>query len=516
MKLFLLLVFVSLVVSQSAFPNGPTYNGRSMLYKSFSLPYTRYAEFNPLLPFLNTNNISAPFEGYPSFSADLNAVGDGTFYAISNRGPFTACGANGEYLPFPQLSPTAIRFSFNFTEPTSTGLISVLPNSYYWLRANDADYSTTASTGLSPSVNYFNDSKCTTPTSFNLGFTKFIRDGIDPGAFAVMRKKQFYVIGEGNAPSILITDTTGKFRQRYVPAQASFKAAQTSSLFSQIIPGVFSSTRSTRDIGGGSGFGGIAITQDEKTLWAILRRPLGSDAPNSPTLNANLHRVLRLDISDPLNAVVSGVFFYQTSPLSEWQAQDQATQQTDIKVTGLAKLDDNRFLVLERGRSNSKVFVVDFSQASDVKSNDEANYIPVLVNEQKSHNGKQIKWTLPTKAKILDLAETGLNATTVAEGLAIVTPSVIALTSDNGWSNSPFQIHAIQLGKALPLPVAAQTPNKYFETGPRGGATAAAPAASFGSATAAAAAAAASAAPTAQPIPQTFTLNFNFGGIVPN
>eukprot|EP01098_Paradermamoeba_levis_P004649 TRINITY_DN1980_c0_g1_i2.p1 TRINITY_DN1980_c0_g1~~TRINITY_DN1980_c0_g1_i2.p1 ORF type:complete len:526 (-),score=220.44 TRINITY_DN1980_c0_g1_i2:37-1614(-) len=516
----LFLLFVSVVAQPTSWTSDPTYSGLPLLYKTFTLPYTPLETVDPLLPYLSKSNVSAPYQGYPSFSADIFNVGDGSFYAITNRGPFVSCGSNAEYLPFPDFAPTAIRFDLTFTEPTSEGNITVRPNSYYWLRAKDENYQFRTATGLSPNVNYFADSTCKTSLTVN-PFGRSPADGIDPGAFAVLKKKQAYLIGEGNAPSLVVTDSTGQYRIRYVPAYSSLVDGQTSSAFTRNLPGVFGSTRKTRDIGGGAGFGGIAVTEGEKTAWAILRRPLGSDDATSSTLNANIHRVLKLDISDPYNLQVVGLYFYQTSPLSAWMATDNTTKATDIKVTGLAPLNDNTFLVLERGKSNSFVHAVDFSQATNLMNDPESTYIPVLINEERSHRGQPLPFSLPTKTQILDLSQSGLSATTKAEGIAIVSDTIIALTDDNGWQGKSFQIHTVQLGKPLPYrsqPQAA-TP-KYFETGPRSvasqSATTTADSAAAAASTTTVAAAATIAASTTTEVPHTYTLNFNFGGIVQN
>eukprot|EP01097_Dermamoeba_algensis_P001336 TRINITY_DN150_c0_g1_i12.p1 TRINITY_DN150_c0_g1~~TRINITY_DN150_c0_g1_i12.p1 ORF type:complete len:462 (+),score=120.15 TRINITY_DN150_c0_g1_i12:529-1914(+) len=387
---------------------------------------------------------------------------------MSNGGPFTVCAGNSAaaYAPFPAFSPTAVRFSFEF-KPTSPGALDVEERDFFWLRTKETNHGLATATGLSPLTTFYNNSACTTAVPRYLGFNRSAEVGLDPGAFTVLKNKQYFLIGEGYYPSLVLTDTSGLIRARFVPTVYN-TTSNSAACLTPLLPAIFSYIRRTKDIGGSGGFSGVALTNSETVAWAILRRPLGSDDANSNTRNARVHRVVRLDLSDPLNPKVTGTFLYETTPLAQWQAKDASTTATDIKVTALVPLTDDKFLVLERGKSNSIVYEVDFSAASNVLSDAQANYQANLILETRSHFNQTLNYKLPQKRKLVDLSEVrGINAAIQTEGLTVLSDSVLGFAESNRWTGpTRFRVHAVWLAERLPLP---QTPSVEAPAGPFSG-----------------------------------------------
>eukprot|EP01097_Dermamoeba_algensis_P001341 TRINITY_DN150_c0_g1_i9.p1 TRINITY_DN150_c0_g1~~TRINITY_DN150_c0_g1_i9.p1 ORF type:complete len:206 (+),score=52.95 TRINITY_DN150_c0_g1_i9:529-1146(+) len=137
---------------------------------------------------------------------------------MSNGGPFTVCAGNSAaaYAPFPAFSPTAVRFSFEF-KPTSPGALDVEERDFFWLRTKETNHGLATATGLSPLTTFYNNSACTTAVPRYLGFNRSAEVGLDPGAFTVLKNKQYFLIGEGYYPSLVLTDTSGLIRARFVP-----------------------------------------------------------------------------------------------------------------------------------------------------------------------------------------------------------------------------------------------------------------------------------------------------------
>jgi hypothetical protein len=261
------------------------------------------------------------------------------------------------------------------------------------------------------------------------------------------------LIGEGYYPSIVLTDTSGLIRARFVPS--NYNKTMGVACLTPVLPPILSYVRRTKDIGGSGGFSGLALTNDDTVAWAIMRRPLGSDANDSTTRHARVHRVLRLDISDPLNPVVTGMFLYETEPTGKGaECLQQGETPVDIKVTALVALNDSKFLVLERGPENSVVYEVDFSGATNVLNDAQANYQGNLILETRSHFNQTLNYQMPTKRKVVSLTEVrGINPAIETEGLTILGDYVLGFAESNRWKGSnQFRVHAVWLSQRLSLP----------------------------------------------------------------
>ena len=62
------------------------------------------------------------------------------------------------------------------------------------------------------------------------------------------------------------------------------------------------------------------MSPDGTTAYTVTQSPLGPTGTTAPTRDSRVVRLLRMDISDPLNLQVTGQFIVLMSPVSTYPA----------------------------------------------------------------------------------------------------------------------------------------------------------------------------------------------------
>jgi alkaline phosphatase len=258
----------------------------------------------------------------------------------------------------------------------------------------------------------------------------------------MFRDGSFIVVDE-YSPSVAIIADTGKVLKRYTPAGKTLSGSTYP--VSDILPAILTERRANR------GFEAVAVTSDEQTAYVIMQSPLGPTRANTPTRNSRLLRILRLDISDPLSAAVTGQFVMLMSPATDYPAGNRPQ---DLKVSAAVSVNDTQLLLIERtdepGIGGAKLLLLDLEGATDV-------------------NGMAIAQTLALEDSSLDLATLGITPASTQvvyeneetpelqdfklEGLSIINRNIVALSNDNDFGLAgqvPFQVWVIRLADKLP------------------------------------------------------------------
>src|SRR5205807_9616500 len=129
---------------------------------------------------------------------------------------------------------------------------------------------------------------------------------------------------------------------------------------SDILPPAFKQRRGNR------GFEGIAVSPDGRTAYTLTQSPMGSTSATSPYRDSRVIRILRLDISTPLDVRVTGQFVVLTEPVAEFPAGNAPK---DLKISAAAWVSSDKLLVSEWGdkTGGAKLVVIDLAGATDVK-----------------------------------------------------------------------------------------------------------------------------------------------------
>lgn len=363
------------------------------------------------------------FDDLPSIGSGLARVGENEFVGISDRGPNGEVGGKRTF-PLPKFCPYIARFKL------SAGKIQIL--SAVTLKDSDGRPLTGLS-NQSGEERLYDSTNMETPLPFD-------PNGFDPEAIRVFPDGKF-LISDEYGPSVLVVNTNGRVLMRYVPENKLLPGARYPVI--AILPSVLSRRRTNR------GFEALALSPDGRIAYVMLQSPLG-DESDPKVQNARVVRALRLDLSDPLNARVAGHFLMPLSRAANYSAK---LKQSGVKLNDAEWLAPDKLLVLEQAGETARLLVADFSAAGDLRNApNEDSAEPETAGDDFTN--------LPVKPANVEVWATISGLTkepTKLEGLAILSPTEIALANDNDFglgdnkTGTPSSVWIIRLPRALPL-----------------------------------------------------------------
>lgn len=243
------------------------------------------------------------------------------------------------------------------------------------------------------------------------------QNGLDTEGIIRMTDGTFWLVEEYST-SILKVDASGTVVKRFVPAGVSLPSANYPT--SQALPAAFRLRTRNR------GFEGIALSPDDKTVFATLQSPLqttGNNFFNTRILAFNTKK------EDP-----SGEWVYKFDDINVFTAGsgNVETTQSLMKISGVAAIDEHNLLILERTDFVAKVYRVDTRQATDILGGnfDSAGASPTL--ESISDLAAAGITALP-KQLVINL-ESIPGMPDKIEGLAILDKNTIAVANDNDFA----------------------------------------------------------------------------------
>ncbi|MGL5113983.1 MAG: esterase-like activity of phytase family protein [Beijerinckiaceae bacterium] len=245
-------------------------------------------------------------------------------------------------------------------------------------------------------------------------------DNFDLEAIVKLTNGTFWVADE-MGPSIAELSADGRILRRLVPADAvaDYKASE-----AEII-GTFPAILSKRQ--GNRGFESIAISPDEKFLYAIMQNPLAN--PNVRAYQeARNSRLFKIDIT---TLKIVGQYVYQLDDPMSFGA-DPSDKQNDPRISELSALGTDRLLVLERTEQTTKLHEIVLAGATDIKDTgwDAAATSPSLeqLNALANVNVVPVKKTLR-----FDTFRDMKNAPEKIEGVAFLGDGSMVLINDNDF-----------------------------------------------------------------------------------
>jgi hypothetical protein len=396
------------------------------LNEAFVLPQTWLADCGRQ-PFTTADLARARRNGLncddlPSLGSGLARTGDGAFVGISDRGP------NGEVagrrtFPLPGFCPFIARFNLN------QGRIEI---QHTMLLTGAQGHPLSGLSNREGEERLFESAEAGAPLPFD-------PNGIDPEAIRVFPDGRF-LISEEYGPSVLVVDTNGAVLVRYTPQTKPLPGATYP--VRPILPGVLAQRRTNRC------FEALALSPDGCTAWVMLQSPLGN--ATDPELGAaRVVRALRLDVTDPLNARVTGEFLLPLSPAPAYAAD---LKQTAVKVNDAEWLAPDRLLLLEQAGATARLLVADFSPASNLQGNPRAATLALEAV------GDTVAALGVTEAAVELCAVVTPRAAgpLKLEGLAVLSPTEIALANDNDFGQGegvavPSRVWKCRLPRPLPL-----------------------------------------------------------------
>ncbi len=360
----------------------------------------------------------------------------GFYYMVTDRGinqDYSGTGdptrpSGGKTFPLPEFTPTITRVQFN--NAGSIVIDKVLP-----ILDSNRNYVTGLSNTIEDDTAYISQTSVTA--------LPYNPNGLDTEDISVLPNGDFLLVEE-YGPSVVVVDgSTGIVKMRYIPSSKADLYTGAGYPVKAILPAVLEDRRSNR------GFENLALSGDGKTAYAVMQSPLGSNKDDRYK-NTRVVRIVRLDVSDPINAAVTGHFVALQSAVADYAKNiagyTVTNKQTDMKYSAASWLATDRILLLERANGKAKLMETDMSVATNLIGK---SYENTLGPEDMTTTGQglaglgivpaavsEVFSTDELKSLVEQTADKSGTAPTYEvklEGMAIIDSQTVLLVNDNDF-----------------------------------------------------------------------------------
>jgi len=373
------------------------------------------------------------FADRPSLGSGLERLAGNHFLSVCDRGPNFTVPA-GRVFPLPTFTPTIFQFK---TVANRIEVEWALP-----IVANDAGDPVTGipNSGTEDSVPLANGAGTLLPYNPN---------GMDIEDIHTLPGGG-YILVEEYSPSVVIVDDNGKVTRRYTPQGKKLPGASYPVV--DTLPAILAERRANR------GLESIAISPDGTTAYTVMQSPLGSTAVGKPTRDSRVVRIIRMDITDPLNLQVTGQFLVKMSPFTNYPVGNTPRA---LKISAMTWVNENKLLLLERSDEllngvnigGAKLVLVDISSATNIHG---TTLAAGLVPEGATTDLAALNVTVATSTVVFSNEQTPEITDFKLEGLAILNANQVAISNDNDFGIGDFpgaisKLWVIRLEDNLPV-----------------------------------------------------------------
>ncbi|KAI8894561.1 esterase-like activity of phytase-domain-containing protein [Globomyces pollinis-pini] len=397
--------------------NEPVTPGKSALLDTVDLEPYDITLFNP--GYVTDADVVQSIWDNAKMDRRLPGIGSGllvdpltrTLITISDRGANRDC-PNGKGLLISKFAPSVASVNIG-----DNGKASIVKSTML-VGANNQKVTGRANFGTDE-VSYEGDCVALAPLDVS---------GMDTEDIAAHPNGILFFGSEEYSPSVFAFDANGNILKRYVPTTFGSKFDGAIYPVSATLPAIFSQRRSNR------GFESLALTPDGKTLWAILQSPMG-DTSDANFKNTVVIRALKLDVSDPLNFKVTGMYALQGSNPADYVelGSGKPAKAKDLKFSSAKVVGENQLVVLERvDDAGLRLFKLDFNAATNILGTPFENSLDL---ENTKIEKKDFVYA--AKTIVFDLGDLPVEQrkplTVKVEGLEILAPGSALLVSDNDF-----------------------------------------------------------------------------------
>ncbi|MBC8171752.1 MAG: esterase-like activity of phytase family protein [Anaerolineae bacterium] len=248
----------------------------------------------------------------------------------------------------------------------------------------------------------------------------FDQDGLDSEGIVRTTAGDFWLVEE-YGPSIVKVNAQGQVVKRFVPEGLVYDAATYEVV--DTLPAILATRRGNR------GFEGIALSADEKTLYAAVQSPLRNPDADTGDNSASV-RIIAFDLT---TETVTGEYIYVLQDPAEFGFEGEPGE---MKISGLIAYGDQGLLVLERTDPVAKVYLADFSSATNIAGTawDDAATAPGI----EALSDLAASEVVPmTKTLVVDL-DTIDGVPDKIEGIALLDNETLVIANDNDFAIGDF------------------------------------------------------------------------------
>lgn len=332
----------------------------------------------------------------------------GEFWIVTDRGPNGEVSIDGKKrrtFPVPQFRPLILR-----VKAEGDGVLQVVDTLPICGQSG-------AGVGGFPNLAQFDGEAFEFDGQKSLPFQV---NGLDCEGLIRTATGEFWVADEYR-PSLVRIDASGRTLKRYIPAGQALPGADCEVI--DALPAIYAKRRDNR------GFEGLALSPDEKTIYAPLQSALDNPDPFAGETSRNC-RILAFDRE---RESPSAEFVYQFDSATDF---DSESSPDDMKIGAVAMIDSNRMLVLERTDRAAIVYLVDLSNATNLLTTHwhDAEGDDSL---ETCHDLQSVGIEALPKRLVIDLSKLD-NVPPKLEGMAIVDANHLAFVNDNDFSFNGF------------------------------------------------------------------------------
>lgn len=283
---------------------------------------------------------------------------------------------------------------------------------------------------------------------------KYDPSGLDTEDIARIPDTKFAVIVDEYSPSVVIADyNTGVIAARHVPSSKA--TALNKAMYPIIgdIPDVFANRRKNR------GFEGVVVDGKGKYAIAILQSPMLGDDAEKTSKNRIIRCALfkiKLGQDGIPHLSYKHSFVIEASPVSSYF--NEKNKPADMKYSAAQYHSPGKFVVLERAKSQVKLFLVDFLSATNLDKTTYADNLGLEMETNGVKSARQVGVIAAEKTLIWD-SSPGVGGTTNWEGgskqdgfaIDMDDPTKVWMMQDNDFGlegNRNVKLFKISLGRS--------------------------------------------------------------------
>jgi len=259
----------------------------------------------------------------------------------------------------------------------------------------------------------------------------FYPSGLDTEGLVRTSAGDFWLADE-YGPSLVHVNAAGMVLKRFVPHGLGLSG--TDYPVQGALPAIYAARKSNR------GFEGLALSPDERTLYAVLQSPLSN--PDERTgERSRTTRILAFDLATESTAAE---YLYRLEPAEELEPD---ARPSDLKLSAVTAIGPRALLVLERTDTAARVYRVDLPDPPGVLGGaaDDAETTPSV---ESLDDPVEQGYAVLSKALVLDLAQvTGVPQK--IEGLALVDADTLAIANDNDFDLGAFDATGRNVGAGV-------------------------------------------------------------------
>ena len=334
-----------------------------------------------------------------------------TFWALTDRGPngtVTVAGEKVRSLLAPDFVPALVRLRLEDVDGTaSVGRIIPL------LAADGRPVS-----GRPPGGDRLVAAVDHSPVAVD-------PDGVDPEGLVALSDGSFWV-AEEYRPALLHVGSDGRLLSRFVPRGSGVAGDR------DVLPAALARRRENR------GFEALAVSPDERRLWAIVQSPLEASGGGAGGRTGNV-RLLAFDVAAECPAAE---YVYRLGDPADPAYLTRGAPPDDGKLCAMAALDAATLLVLEQDDGGlARLYAIELSDATDTRAHETGHAATLeevadltaagIVPPRKSLVADLTGLRQQMRADV-DAGTTGGGALKL-EGLAIVDPRHVAVVNDDDF-----------------------------------------------------------------------------------